>query len=93
VAICFLNGSWPVRTLSSTVDFRAVRLCSSLFVAFCEKTTDSSASIERLRAQLAALEAESAASVFPVYDGVVFKKLLVDSGRQKCIEPSLNART
>jgi hypothetical protein len=44
---------------------------------------DSSASIERLRAQLAALEAESGASVFPVYDGVSFKKLLADSGQAK----------
>jgi hypothetical protein len=43
----------------------------------------SSAAIERLRAQLAALEAESAASVFPVYDGVVVKKLLADSGQAK----------
>jgi hypothetical protein len=44
---------------------------------------NSSASIERLRAQLTALEAESAASVFPVYNGVVFKKLLADSGQAK----------
>jgi hypothetical protein len=40
-------------------------------------------SIEQLEAQLAALKAESAASVFPVYDGVVFKKLLADSGQAK----------
>jgi hypothetical protein len=44
---------------------------------------NSSASIERLRAQLVALEAESAASDFPVYEGVVFKKLVVDSGQAK----------
>jgi hypothetical protein len=44
---------------------------------------DSSASIERLQAQLDALKAGSAASGFPVYDGVVFKKLLADSGQAK----------
>jgi hypothetical protein len=43
----------------------------------------SSASIEQLEAQLAALKAGSAASAFPVYDGVVFKKLLADSGQAK----------
>jgi hypothetical protein len=51
-------------------------------VAFLSKM-DSSASIERLRAQLAALEAGSTASAFPAYDGVVFKKLLADSGQAK----------
>jgi hypothetical protein len=44
---------------------------------------NSAASIERLRAQLAALEAESAAPSFPVYDGVTFKSLLADSGQAK----------
>jgi hypothetical protein len=44
---------------------------------------DSGASIERLQAQLDALKAGSAASVFPVYDGVTFKKLLADSGQAK----------
>jgi hypothetical protein len=44
---------------------------------------DSSASIERLQAQLDALKAGAATSAFPVYDGVVFKKLLADSGQAK----------
>jgi hypothetical protein len=43
----------------------------------------SSASIEQLEAQLAALKAGTAASAFPVYDGVTFKKLLADSGQAK----------
>jgi hypothetical protein len=42
---------------------------------------DSAAMIERLQAELAALKAGGAA--FPVYDGVVFKKLLADSGQAK----------
>jgi hypothetical protein len=43
----------------------------------------SNSSSEQLRPELVALKAESAASVFPVYDGVVFKKLLADSGQAK----------
>jgi hypothetical protein len=52
----------------------------------------SSTEVEELRAELAALRAGGAALGFPVYDGVVFKKLLADSGQAKVFHAEFEHR-